>query len=105
MIFSISATEGRRLPVVMDDRLAHMLEYLGLGILVMMALAGWGERLVAAHYTGGWLYGALFAISDEWHQLFVPGRDASVQDAVFDVFGVTIALMLVLVMTRDGGQR
>lgn len=105
MIFSVSGTEGGRIPAVLDDRLAHLLEYLGLGILVMVALAGWGERLAAAHYTGGWLYGALFAISDEWHQLFVRGRDASVQDAVFDVFGLTIALMLVLVMTREGGQR
>ncbi len=33
------------------------------------------------------LIGTGYAISDEWHQSFVPGRDASAWDVFFDMAG------------------
>ena len=37
------------------------------------------------------LIGTLYGISDEWHQSFVPGRDASFWDALFDGLAVVTA--------------
>ena len=34
--------------------------------------------------------GALYGATDEWHQSFVPGRDASVLDWLADLCGVTL---------------
>ena len=34
------------------------------------------------------LIGTCYALSDEWHQSFVPGREASPWDALFDAVGV-----------------
>ena len=33
----------------------------------------------------------LYALGDEWHQLFVPGRHASVYDVTFDLAAIVIA--------------
>jgi len=37
---------------------------------------------------------ALFGLSDEWHQSFVPGRDASVSDWLADLAGAALGLAL-----------
>ena len=43
-----------------------------------------------------WLLAVLYAISDEFHQSFVPGRHPSPWDVlIFDNFGALIALWLV----------
>jgi VanZ family protein len=34
------------------------------------------------------LIGTGYTLGDEWHQSFVPGRDASLWDALFDAAGV-----------------
>jgi VanZ family protein len=36
----------------------------------------------------------LFALSDEYHQSFVPGRNASLRDVLIDGVGATLALSL-----------
>jgi len=41
-------------------------------------------------------FAVLFAISDEWHQTFVPGRDGCVQDVVIDSIGATVAALFLL---------
>lgn len=33
------------------------------------------------------LFCALFAVLDEWHQTFVPGRSGAVKDCILDTFG------------------
>lgn len=39
--------------------------------------------------------GSLFAASDEWHQSFIPGRDASVLDWISDCVGILGTLFLI----------
>jgi VanZ family protein len=38
--------------------------------------------------------GILFALSDEWHQSFVPGRDPSAGDFLADFLGVLLGYTL-----------
>jgi VanZ family protein len=39
---------------------------------------------------------------DEAHQLYVPGRDASVTDVVLDMVGITLALVLFFGLFKTG---
>ncbi len=44
--------------------------------------------------VGTFVIAAGYAVYDEWHQSFVPGRYASVTDVLLDMVGVGIALWL-----------
>ena len=41
------------------------------------------------------IVGALYATSDEIHQLFIPGRTAAVTDVLIDTFGVAVGTLIV----------
>ena len=44
--------------------------------------------------------GALFAVSDEWHQSFVPHRDPSYGDLTADLAGLTLGYFLATALLR-----
>jgi VanZ family protein len=73
-------------------KLAHAAEYAVLGALLLRATARPGLAFVL---------GTLYAVSDEVHQSFVPGRMGSVLDVALDTVGVAIGIVLwQLVRTR-----
>lgn len=85
---------------------AHFAEYLGLAALLCRALSGgWpGQQQSVAPTesgppTGGkafvcaFIIGLLFALSDEFHQRFVPHREAKLADVVLDAIGVVGGLI------------
>jgi VanZ family protein len=84
-------------PSGFTDKDGHGLMYAGLAILIVRALSGaqWsgvGLGVGASAIALAALYGA----SDEFHQWFVPGRTADVNDWIADVIGATIGIALVL---------
>ncbi|HKA91915.1 MAG TPA: VanZ family protein, partial [Haliangiales bacterium] len=87
VIFALSSIPGRSFPEIAGvagvDKLAHMGVFAVFGFLVARAVGGGSARafLVAAAVASA--YGAL----DEFHQLFTPGRDASVWDFAADTLG------------------
>jgi VanZ family protein len=72
---------------------AHFLEYLIVGILffksIFTGMNPWRELFVA------FLCGLAFSITDEIHQLFVPGRTAKPIDVCIDTTGVVVGLLLI----------
>jgi VanZ family protein len=66
---------------------AHLTEYAILGLLLMRAL---GRELPAL------ALGVAYAVTDEIHQHFVPGRHASPFDVAFDAAGVALGLLVAL---------
>jgi VanZ family protein len=68
----------------------HMIGY------AMLALSYWHAfRMQEGKRWLAWLLAVLYAVSDEWHQSFVPGRYPSLWDVlIFDNFGALIALWL-----------
>ena len=42
----------------------------------------------------------LYGIVDEWHQSFVPGRDASLRDVVADAVGAAVGIAAHVALTR-----
>jgi VanZ family protein len=73
-------------------KIAHAAEYAVLGALLARATARAGLSFVL---------GTLYAVSDEIHQSFVPGRVGSPLDVALDALGVAIGIALwQLVRTR-----
>ena len=72
---------------------AHFLSYLVLSMLVMNALGRSGAQgsrkvLIAIGIC------VLYAISDEVHQLFVPGRSGQIKDVLLDSGGALTGIIL-----------
>jgi VanZ family protein len=65
----------------------HILAYAGLGALTARA-TGRGLRDVSMRAVlGAIVISSLYGVSDEYHQLFVPGRSFDVLDMVADAIG------------------
>ena len=82
------------------DKLAHLLEYSLLGLLVGRAirftLGGSGSRGLMALLAIS--LGALVGFLDELYQARVPGRMSDVRDWLTDVTAVTVAVVLTQVV-------
>jgi len=84
-----------------SDKVAHFLEYGVLGLLwTRAAKASWPR------WTFGWLlvstmlFTGFYGVTDEGHQLYVPGRFSDWHDALADVCGGTIGGIFYLVSVR-----
>jgi len=69
----------------------HLIEYAVLGILLFRNFR-----------KTSWVIfvGYLYAISDEVHQYFVPGRTSKFQDTLIDLLGIIIGLLIVRQLRR-----
>jgi VanZ family protein len=63
---------------------AHASEYAILGIMLVNAYACLPEK---RRYFFAWLTAAIYAGTDEFHQLFVPGRSGQFTDVMIDSSG------------------
>jgi VanZ family protein len=98
MIFILSAqptlpsAENQLLDLILKQS-AHVLVYAGLAVLWLRALQDShlpaSQRLCIALVAAG-----LYALSDEFHQRFVPGRTASLVDVGCDWLGAGLAAWL-----------
>ena len=105
MIFYLSAQPptGPDLPEIARV-VAHFGEYALLAALWSWALApvlGRRQALVAAAAIS-----LLYAVSDEYHQSFVEGREADPFDVAVDAVGIAVSLMLAwaLITSRRGRE-
>ena len=74
---------------------AHFIAYLILGFLVSHAMKNDGSTALAWKRRGASLLLCVaYAISDEIHQIFVPGRGPLVKDILIDGAGAVIGIML-----------
>jgi VanZ family protein len=100
LIFTLSAqsqlpSPGQRWLDFVMEKSAHAFEFSVLAALVARALEGTGSsrRRVFLLAVGlSWLY----ALSDEFHQRFVPGRNADWSDIVADWLGASLGAGLYL---------
>jgi VanZ family protein len=75
------------------DKITHFIEYFVFGFLVYRCFTGRKNDGDARRRSIFWTVsiGVFYAMTDEWHQSFVPGRDPSLWDALFDTLGVAFA--------------
>jgi VanZ family protein len=101
-------------PEVLDDihlairKSAHLTEYGVLGALLWLALrasahapgrADWRRAGIAV------LIATCYAASDEFHQVFVPSRGASVHDVLIDACGASVVILAVTLLNRGRERR
>ena len=86
-----------RAPVSWFDKLVHGALYLVLGWLVGLALCASGNRRFGAGLLAVVAL-AVFALLDEVHQRWLPGRVPSVGDWSADILGATIGLAVGMIM-------
>jgi len=68
----------------------HIIEYAILGFLLSVAIKPKNEKMQRWAIFWAIMIATIYGITDEIHQLFVPGRTASVFDASLDCIGAVI---------------
>ena len=84
---------------------AHFLEYTALGFFLRLLMASYELRLGT---LWAWLSGALYAATDELHQLLTGTRSGMWQDVLLDSAGVlfgVLAALAVTILTRFAAKR
>lgn len=81
----------------------HLLGFAVLGALSLAAVSAWPRPPRGALWA--WILATLYAVTDEWHQAYVPGRTGTLRDVVLDAagaaLGVALAAWAVRGRTRD----
>ena len=103
VIFALSAIPSLASPFesfydFIARKLAHMAEYGVLTVLLFNALRIHTRRNARALLIAT-MVAVLYALSDEWHQTFVPGREGSLRDVTIDALGV-VGMSLWLIRSK-----
>jgi VanZ family protein len=104
-IFYWSGQSVTPAPSTLLSKLAHVLAYAVLALLLVVALVPRPRRAVLA-----WAIASAYGVSDEVHQGFTPGRHPSVADALLDCAAARAALLVLqgllrLARARGGATR
>lgn len=67
----------------------HFVAYFGLALILWLALDRSKKR-----YLYAWGFATLYAVTDEFHQLFVDGRGGQAKDVAIDSLGAATAMLL-----------
>ena len=90
--------------VFLVRKLAHLTEYAILAWLIWRLLANRRSPSVPSGHSADFGFTVmivfLYAASDEFHQRFVPSREASLGDVLLDTAGGLLALILLRVLGR-----
>lgn len=98
VIFYFSAQEGsghqyHDLRMFIERKGAHVFEYLILTLLGMRMLKYFNKPLGKSIAYAA-LISLIYAASDEFHQLFVYGREGKLSDVGIDFIGIIMALLI-----------
>ena len=77
---------------------AHFIGYMILGILASCLILHYEN--INKKYLLAFLICVIYAISDEIHQLFVPGRAGQVRDVLIDSAGSLLGIILVMAFEK-----
>ncbi len=101
LIFLLSHQSDPPGAQVVPDYTAHFFEYALFGLtLTWGATSGFHRPLTSKSAVMLGVIAALYAIGDEFHQSFVPGRVASVGDVGVDILGAAACVGVVWVNRR-----
>ncbi len=93
-IFYLSAQSSPPGPGMIPDKVAHAVEYFVLAVLLFRAMAGGLPAPLRARWAGlTMLISVGYAFSDEFHQSYVPWRNADVADLFADTIGAAAGLI------------
>lgn len=82
---------------------AHMTEYLILTVLAWRWLTGCCA--CASPVAWSWIFSVLYACTDEFHQMFIPGRAGQCTDVCVDVVGAALGVAVILLYRTDASKK
>ena len=94
LIFWFSSLPDLKTPRSYDYPLrkaAHLFEY---GVLALLL------RRAGLSRAASFVLSVLYAVTDEWHQSFVPGRHGAVSDVLVDAAGALTGLLAGAILRR-----
>jgi VanZ family protein len=104
-IFALSSLSQTPALPGQSDKGLHALLYAGLGALLMRALAGgWSATMTRRAVLVSVLTAGAYGASDEYHQSYVPPRQADVRDLAADLVGAAIGASACLGWSRWRGR-
>ena len=81
-------------------KLAHMTEFGILAVLIFVTIKYYRfVNTTKKRYLYAWLVAVVYAATDEFHQLFVPGRSGNLFDVCVDASGALIAMTFVYIVS------
>jgi VanZ family protein len=88
------------------DKIVHFIEYFFFGVLYYRWISSSDRFFTRGRVLAVTVFiGVLYALTDEWHQSFVPGRNASLWDWLFDSLGVLAASITYPNLWRGGRNK
>lgn len=110
-VFSAQPHSGAMTETYLGDanvpvrKVAHITEF-----LILFLLFNWSYTLTLTksfakdkkdwHWKLAFISSLLYAVSDEWHQLYVPGRSAGLNDVLVDMGGVVLGAVALILWRR-----
>ncbi len=80
------------------DKVLHAILYAGFGFLLYLTIKNSSHKTLNKYaFMFAIMIGTIYGISDEFHQSFVPGRTASINDLFADTMGLTIAQTIIFI--------
>lgn len=93
---ALSGTKAEQKLNIVLRKYAHGLEYLILSVLLIICFKMFGKAL-EDNIINILFICLLYAITDEYHQIFIPGRRSSVTDITIDFMGACIGVLFVYI--------
>jgi VanZ family protein len=103
ILSSLTGNEIPHLPFWNVDKVIHFLEFGLFGIFLYRAFCLY--RPLKRPYLLSLAAGIPYAALDEVHQYFVPGRNCSIADLIFDVLGIALMAALSAHQHKKNGGR
>ena len=92
-IIYFSSLPGAQLTIEFPDKPIHLFLYSFMALLVVRALSGGLPARISSTVAGGALVvTVVYGVTDEFHQSFVPGRSADLQDLYADIAGAALGV-------------
>lgn len=107
-IFAVSSIPQATPPFgfKLEDKLLHFIEYAIFSLFLFLAFYASGREFFRKHvFLLSSLIGMLYAVSDEIHQKFVPGRESEFLDFVADCLGIVVVQIVIWLYLRRKRKR
>lgn len=76
-------------------KLAHVALFFTVAYFALKIVRHWRYDYLIA-----WAFATLYGMTDEWHQLYVPGRSGTIRDVIIDSTGAFLLIVIVYVSDK-----
>jgi len=105
IVSSIPKLQTPKIGLPALDKLAHFIEYAVFAFLIYRSFSHITRKITVNRiFLFSALFLTFFALLDEIHQYFVPGRYSDIYDLAMDVLGTLVALVYLRVRVRSAKE-